>query len=219
MFYRAESGLWRAAPLEGFPWLEHGFGSRHASPPQDNLATLRQIHSGAVVRAQAGGRIGEGDALVTNVAGLRLGVRTADCLPILVVDEQCRAVAAIHAGWRGTLLCIARHAVEALTLHFGSRPGSLHAAIGPGINSCCFEVGPEVAVQFRQLLPGREDLDRKIHLDLVELNRRQLVQAGLKPARIYCGAPCTCCMEEEFHSWRRDRERAGRMLSTIGITA
>ncbi len=220
MFYRSDSGIWRAAALDVFPWLEHGFGSRHASPAEERLATLRQIHSDIVVLpAGPGNRITEGDALATGRPGLRIGVRTADCLPILLVDEQKRAVAAVHAGWRGSVLGIVVRAVETMAREFGSRARSIHAAIGPGINACCFDVGPEVAIQFRKLFPERSDLEGRTRVDLVETNYRQLVAAGLDPANISRGAPCTRCTPGEFHSWRRDGAIAGRMLSSIGIVA
>jgi YfiH family protein len=220
LFYRAESGIWRATPLDAFEWLEHGFGTRQANPDPENLATLHQIHSDLVVRAGGEpGRIGEGDALVTDRPGLRVGVRTADCLPILLVDPERRAIAAVHAGWRGTLLGVAVRAVETMNRLFGSRAGSLWAAIGPGIRGCCYEVGPEVALQFRNIFPERDDLDGKTRLDLAAANRRLLTWVGLSPERIDCGAPCTFCAGREFHSWRRDRESAGRMLSVAGIRA
>ncbi len=218
MFYKTESGIYRAAPLDAFKWLEHGFGSLRASPPAENLATLSQIHSDIVVRADGEtGRLGQGDALVSNRRGVRIGVRTADCLPILLVDQEHRAIAVVHAGWRGTLLSVAVRAAEQMNRLFGSRPAALHAAIGPGIRGCCFEVGPEVAIQFEMLFPERDDLDRKTRVDLVEANRRGLVAAGLTSDRIYTGAPCTFCSTGEFHSWRRDRNSAGRMLSVAGI--
>ena len=220
MFYRTAIGIWRAAPLDAFDWLEHGFGSRHANPSSENLATLNQIHSDVVVR-ECGetGRLGRGDALISDRPGARIGVRTADCLPILIVDEERRAIAVVHAGWRGTVHGVAGRTVESMRRTFGSRPGSLHAAVGPGINVCCFEVGPEVSIQFRQLLPERNDLDRKTHIDLVDVNRRTLIAAGIQPGRIYTGAPCTVCTPGEFHSWRRDGDRAGRMISAAGILA
>lgn len=218
MFRRTESGIWRVTAFDALPWLEHGFGSRHAGSPSGNLATLRQVQSDIVVMASGEcGRIGEGDALITDHPGWRIGVRTADCLPILLVDEQRRAAAAVHAGWRGSILGIAVRTVEAMARCFGSRPESLSAAIGPGINMCCFEVGPEVALQFRKLFPERNDLEGRTRIDLVEANRRQLVLAGLDPQRIFSGAPCTCCTPAEFHSWRRDREPAARMVSWIEI--
>lgn len=218
LYFKNAQQLYQAAPLLELDWLEHAFGTRHAGPDQAGLVTVQQVHSARVAAADGRhGRIAEADALIARLPGARVGVRTADCLPILLADERLRAVAAVHAGWRGTLGGIARRAVEALAEAFGSRPEDLHAAIGPGIGRCCFEVGPEVAEQFAPLFPERKDLSRRTRLDLAEANRRQLAAAGVLPGRIYCGAPCTVCMVEDFHSWRRDRDKAGRMISAAGI--
>ena len=218
LFFKNSSRVIQVEPLAALGWLEHGFGTRHGAPEDGNLATLCQIHSCRVLVADGRtGRIGEGDALIARMPGTRVGVRTADCLPVLLADERLHAVAAIHAGWRGTVQGIAGRTVEALVRTFGSRPEDLHAAIGPGIGFCCFEVGPEVAAEFRALFPERDDLGRRTRVDLAEANRRQLAAAGLPPSRIYCGAPCTVCAPEDFHSWRRDGERAGRMVAVVGI--
>src|SRR5205823_616160 len=130
-----------------FDWLGHAFGTRLFQPP-DGVATLRQIHSDVIVYAGRPGRLAEGDALLSDTPGRLAGVKTADCLPILLADERHRAVAAVHAGWRGAVSQIAPKAVEAMAARWNTRPEDLHAAIGPGIGQCCFEVGPEVAVQF-----------------------------------------------------------------------
>jgi hypothetical protein len=106
--------------------------------------------------------LGEGDALLDNTPGSVVAIKTADCLPILLVDDRHRAVAAVHAGWRGTVAGIAQRAVEAMRAQFGSAPGDLRAAIGPGIGPCCYEVGPEVAAEF-----GRQG---RAHVDLGEAN-------------------------------------------------
>jgi YfiH family protein len=197
--------------LARLAWLDHGFGTRHAAVPEP-LATLHQVHSAVCVDACGrAGRVGEGDALLSDTPGLLVGVRTADCVPILLADETHRAVAAVHAGWRGTVQRIAAHAVEALRARFGTAPAELHAAIGPGIGPCCFEVGPEVAAEFG--MAGR------VKIDLAAINRTQLIEAGVPPERIYSARLCTMCLPEEFHSFRRDRERAGRMISRIGVRA
>ena len=138
-----------------------------------------------------------------------MGVKTADCFPILLADERAHAVAAVHAGWRGTAQRIVMRAVEAMRDSFGTVPADLHAAIGPGIGSCCYEVGPEVAAE----LGAR---DRK-HVDQAFINRGQLIAAGMAPDRIYLAGLCTKCGAEEFHSFRRDGASAGRMLSVIGV--
>ena len=105
-------------------------------------------------------------------AGCLVGVKTADCLPILLVDERHRAVAAVHAGWRGSVSRIVQKAIQAMTARWGTHPDDLHAALGPAIGSCCYEVGPEVAIQFAELFPERRDLDQRAHIDLEDANRR-----------------------------------------------
>ena len=212
MFYQDSRQIYRVTELDALPWLVHGFGTRWAGVPAlyGNLATLRQIHSTTCVRAAGrGGVLGEGDALLENTPGSVVAVKTADCLPILLVDERQRAVAAVHAGWRGTVAGIAQRAVEAMRAEFGALPGELHAAIGPGIGKCCYEVGPEVAAQFGQQGRG--------HVDLAAANRRQLMDAGVTPERIYASNLCTMCRCEEFYSFRRDQEASGRMYSFAGI--
>ncbi|MGA2740636.1 MAG: polyphenol oxidase family protein, partial [Bryobacteraceae bacterium] len=149
-----------------------------------------------------------GDALLENTPGHLVAVKTADCIPILLVDEERRAVAAVHAGWRGTAAGIVRNALRGMREEFGTRPGHVHAAIGPGIGKCCYEVGADVAAQFGETGP--------CHIDLVETNRRQLIEAGIPASRIYAANLCTKCGVEDFHSYRRDKEQAGRMLSFVG---
>ena len=211
MFYRDLENIYRVTELDEFPWLVHGFGTRLADIPARfaRLATLKQIHSASCV--VAGGRtgiLGEGDALLEDQPGSVVAVKTADCIPVLLVDERRRAVAAVHAGWRGTVARIAAHAVAAMGQHFGTRAEDLHAAIGPGIGKCCYEVGAEVAAHFGGQGRG--------HVDLQAANFRQLEEAGVTGRRIHASNLCTMCAEE-FHSFRRDREAAGRMFSFAGI--
>lgn len=211
--YRAPGHILRVSELDSLPWLIHGFGTRHSDIPAQfsNLATLKQIHSAKCIVAQGRtGVLGEGDALLENTPGSMVAVKTADCIPLLLVDDANRAVAAVHAGWRGTAAGIAQSAVEAMSTHFGTAPAHLHAAIGPGIGNCCFEVGPEVAAQF-----GREG---RVHIDLADENRRQLLEVGVTAGRIYASNLCTMC-NADFHSFRRDREQAGRMYSFVGIAS
>ena len=198
--------------LDSISWLIHGFGTRHSTVPAlfDNLATLRQIHSSTCIAAEGrSGVLGPGDALLENTPGAIVAVRTADCIPILLVDERLRAVAAVHAGWRGTVACIVQRTVESMRERFGTSPADLHAAIGPGIGPCCYEVGPDVAAQF-----GAQG---RTHIDLAGANRRQFVEAGVTPGRIYASNLCTMCRPEDFYSFRRDGEAAGRLFSFAGI--
>ncbi len=211
--------MYRARELESLTWLEHGFGTRLAGswtpgPP----VWVRQIHSAKCVPAEGVyGCLGQADALISNTPGVYLTIRTADCVPVLLADVNRRTVAAVHAGWRGTVQVIVQAAVRALEERYGSRAEDLVAAIGPGICKNCYEVGPEVAVQFEKWFPERTDLKARTNLDLVEANRRQLVEAGLDPSRIFTGAPCTSCSPQEFHSWRRDHVKTGRMVAAVAI--
>jgi polyphenol oxidase len=212
VFHKDDHGIYRVEPLDAFSWLIHGFGTRHADVPAlyPRLAFLKQIHSADCILA--GGRsglLGEGDALLENTPGAVVGVRTADCIPILLVDERLRAVAAVHAGWRGTVAGIAARAVAAMSERFGSRVTDLHAAIGPGIGKCCYEVGEEVAAQFGE--KGR------VRIDLTGANRLRLLGAGVTAQRIYASSLCTRCRAGDFHSFRRDKDAAGRMYSFAGI--
>jgi polyphenol oxidase len=197
--------------LENFDWLEHGFGTRESNPDQTAMARLQQIHSAATFVAHAAGCAGEGDALVTQTPGVAVSVRTADCFPILLADPDTRAVAAIHAGWRGTAAGVVRTSLDRMRSAFGTDPRNVFAAIGPGIGACCYEVGVEVARQFGMQGAG--------NLDLAVENSNQLIAAGLRPNRIELVGGCTFCHPQQFFSWRRDHDRAGRMISFIRVTA
>ena len=218
MFYKDSENIYRARPFEAFDWLVHGFGTRWSNNFGScrNLATLHQIHSTAVVSAEGrSGCLGDGDALVENTPGMLVGVKTADCIPILIVDPRRRAVAAVHAGWRGAARKIAVETVEEMQRKFSSRPEDLHAAIGPGIGPCCYEVGPDVVAQFEHYAQVGV-LAHPIHLDLAQINGKQLIGCGVSAGQIYTAGICTMC-NQEFHSYRRDRGQAGRMLSVVGI--
>ena len=219
LFRLDSSHVYRAERLEQFPWLQHGFGTRLSVgwPNAGNLATAKQVHSDQVLVATEPGPLGPGDALISQRPGVTVAVRTADCLPILIVDPRTRAVAAVHAGWRGVVAEIAPKAVEAMRLEFGSRPEDLEIAIGPGIGPCCFEVGPEVAIQFSAFFPERNDLDARVKLDLVETVSRQLRRHGVAEGQIDTSGRCSCCEPELFESYRRDGERSGRMVTVVGL--
>jgi polyphenol oxidase len=200
-----------AEVLERVPWIHHGFGTRQGLATASNLATVKQIHSNLVLTADAPGLCGDGDALVTNRPGVAVSVRTADCYPILLVDTRHRAVAAVHAGWRGTVTHIADRALEKMHAEFGTAPADVYAAIGPGIGVCCYEVGEEVASQF--------GFGARTHLDLASENRKQLEAAGIVPQNIEALGVCTFCDAKRFFSYRREKEKAGRMTSYIKLTS
>jgi polyphenol oxidase len=219
--YRSPDGLWRSPLLDAEVWLEHAFGTALAQPG-GILHELKQVHSAVVVTCAEWREGLEADALVATQAGIGIAVKSADCLPILLADPEKRAVAAVHAGWRGCAAGVAIRTVERMVASIGSRPERLLAAFGPSIRACCFEVGPEVGQQFSPWLPERSDLDSKTHIDLPKICHRQLIAAGLQAGHIASLAPCTVCggglaVPQEFHSWRRDHQTGARMHSAICI--
>ena len=211
------------------------------------LVQLKQIHSAIVHRmdAPSSGPV-VGDGLITNTPGLLLAVKVADCVPVLVADVERRAVGAFHAGWRGTVARIVEKGVGEMRRQFGSVPVDLRAVIGPCIRRCCYSVGAEVRVEFEsqfpyantlfeevfdsnaihvrypllflnQRAPGHGELGPETHLDLVEANRRQLLDAGLQAGNISVVEGCTACDCARFFSHRAEFGRTGRMMGAIGI--
>ena len=186
------------------------------------------------------------DGLITNVPGILLTIQTADCVPILLVDVKKRGIGAFHAGWRGTVKRIVEKGVGTMRAEFGSDPKDIHAAIGPCIAQCCYAVGQEVIDQFRSQFeyadklfkpyfdddpvknkypllfmtaraPGHSNLGPQIHLDLVEANRRQLLDAGVPARNIWSADECTSCDTKRFFSHRKQDGFTGRMMSVVGI--
>ena len=193
------------------------------------LVTAKQVHSADVraVRDDAEARREPApcDALTSNLAKTLLAVQTADCLPVLIVDERARSFAAVHAGWRGTLAGIVARTVERMQLDYDSRPEDLRAALGPAIGACCFEVGSEVLDAFRdgfgyaEELISRPGAGGKGHLDLNRANARQLIDLGVPAERIYDSRLCTVCRNDLFFSYRRERgaeRHVGRLMGVVG---
>jgi len=208
------------------------------------LISLKQIHSDVIHLFNAAPHQPcKGDASATNRPGLLLGVQTADCVPILLVDPKNRAVAAVHAGWRGTLARIAVKAIGQMQMDFKTRPADLFAAIGPSIGGCCYEVGTEVAIQFHSqfadapewfdefrtgdepnpiqwlnmMPPGHQPPPKNVLLDLKKANRAQLLAAGLRPQNIFVSDLCTACRPDLLFSYRKQGPQSGRLLSVIGL--
>jgi purine-nucleoside/S-methyl-5'-thioadenosine phosphorylase / adenosine deaminase len=147
-----------------------------------------------------------------------VSVRTADCMPLLLVWSEGQVVAAVHAGWRGTAQDIAGETVRRLGREFDADPSEIEVAIGPGIGECCYEVGPEVVKQFRAILPDLPARGKGM-LNLVKANQQKLIEAGVEASHIYTGAPCTACNLPDFFSYRKLPGETGRMVSAIGIRA
>ena len=202
--------------------------------------TLRQVHSGVVwpvrdergvwegkLQTAEGKAVLEGDGLMTDLPGVMLGIQTADCVPVLVVDVKKRAVAAFHAGWRGTVARIVERGAGMMREEYGSRPEDLIAAVGPSIGTCCYSVGEEVRSEFGSQFRYAGELFRtggtgQMHLDLPEANRRQLLAAGLGEEQITVVGECTACARDEqgerkYFSHRAEHGFTGRMMSVVGV--
>ena len=195
-----------------FPWLTHGFGLRTSTYP-DDLTTVQQVHSARILDAcgRKGERIGEGDAIISAEPGVAIGIKTADCVPVLLADAENRVVGCVHAGWRGTAANILGATIDALRSR-GCRPEDIHVAIGPSIGSCCYEVGEEVARHFVQWPDGIVAAGVP-KLDLRLINETQAREAGVR--QVWKSNECTFCRPERFYSFRREKEQAGRMISFI----
>ncbi len=206
-----------------------GFGSRAFEAPLTTRLLRKQVHGNAVVDAavaesalgrdagDAYARVeAEADALLCTRDGIVAGVRTADCVPILLVAPQRRWAAVVHAGWRGTIADIAGEAVRAGE-KAGVRPSGILAALGPSIGSCCYEVSEELGDDFERAgLPVLSRVGSKPHLDLREANHVLLERSGVPRANIQNVGPCTRCAHDRYHSFRAEPDHAGRQVSWIG---
>jgi YfiH family protein len=163
------------------------------------------------------------DAIVSNVPGVLAGVKTADCVPILIGDPKTGSFAAVHAGWRGTLAEVAAKALSRMGDQYKTRPDDVRVAIGPAAGSCCYEVGADVIDPFRDRFPDQnlftETRAGHACIDLLQANRGQLISAGVDPDKIHIAPLCTMCRTDLFFSYRREKNRygkVGRLMSVIG---
>jgi len=198
----------------------------HEAYPGMQVARLKQVH-GSVVRTIDGVHDLDqlpADGMVTAAKGIALGIFTADCIPILMIDDEQRIVGALHAGWRGTLADIAAAGVRAMVA-LGARPSRLRAALGPAICVCCFEVDADLAENFARAIPParahvRQGKRGKAYLDLRAIARGQLERLGLPSDAITLVGPCTRCAADRYFS-RRSAGGAttGLQMSFIGFEA
>jgi len=189
--------------------------------------SVRQVHGDGIHIVESSENLGwtqeekqiHADALITEIPGVVLTILTADCVPVLLFDPVRRAAGAVHAGWRGTAQSILPKTVRKMAETYGSRPENLIAAIGPAIGGCCYEVGTEVAEQFESFPEALESAGNGTYrLDLKEINRRQLLAAGMRPERIEISPVCTSCENDRFFSYRKEGGCSGRFMSCIMLT-
>ena len=238
---------YRSSLLAGLPWLVHAFSTRGAGKRPEGgdgvgladqqaerrrffalfqlsftqVYMVNQVHGADVITVEktaAWDPTPEADGLLTNLPGVGLATVHADCVPVLIVDPVRRAIAAIHAGWKGTLAQIVPKALQQMSREYGTVPEDCWAAIGPAIGACCYRVSAERFKLFQKSCPevGLIEQDGIYALDLVAINHHYLRSMGLSDARIDPANLCTSCQREDFYSYRRE-QTTGRMLSLIAI--
>jgi len=180
-----------------------------------------QVHGTNVLACQGQGSMHQDRAdILIGIDGAAVAVRVADCVPVLLADPEAKVIAAIHAGWRGTIAQAVIHAVTAMQ-HHGSKAERMFASIGPCIGPCCFEIDATTANDLSQCCNDAHRFihytGNKAHADLAGINAQQLRCAGLPQTHIEQVSACTCCDAQRFYSWRRDGEQAGRHLAVVAL--
>jgi polyphenol oxidase len=221
--------------LERCQGIHHLFGTRWVESPADiaeylgigeeRTVTAHQVHGNAIrviesMNANERSKETDHDALITRQSGLLIAIATADCVPVLIVDTAQKVIAAVHAGWQGTLKRITGEVVMAMKSRFGSEVQNLRVGLGPAAGPCCYEVGEAVLGPLKAEFPEWRSVIRdrdngKALLDLRSLNRLQLVEIGVPARQIHALDTCTVCCPALFYSYRREGREAGRMYSGI----
>ena len=178
---------------------------------ENDLVVPKQVHGSSVIRVESPGFYPETDGILTNKPGLNLSIQVADCLPVFLFDPMQRAIGLVHSGWHGSALGISKVAVYEMTRHFRTDPRDLQVFFGPSIGPCCYEVGEKVASKFSKeyISCGR--------LNLWQVNRDQLIEAGVLPERIIMSRLCTVCYDNLFYSHRAIKGKTGRMMAVLGF--
>ncbi len=180
----------------------------------DELAIPRQVQGGVVQRVYTQGGYDSCDGLITNSKGVFLAISTADCLPVFLFDPVTKSIGAVHAGWRGSEMNIVPRAIRMMQEEFATSPANLIAYIAPAAGVCCYEVGEDVAKRFPNEFLVRNP---KLHLNLKEHAKTQMLNAGVCNENIEISEYCTICNDKLFHSYRRDKDKSGRMMGVIGL--
>jgi YfiH family protein len=226
-------------PLQDFKFVSHGFTiknkekalstqvtkndlKRHLrkiSSGKEQVIIPQQIHGNGCVTIKKTDKLKKkyrGDAILTNRRDIFLTISVADCIPIFLIEPKRKVIGLIHAGWRGTLLGIAKQAIRKAKKEFGCKPKDFTLLFGPAIQKCCYEISNGIAILFDEdcltRIPGKQP-----KLDLIFANLKQFLNCGVKREKIFVAKDCTCCNKEMFHSFRRDKDEAGRMIAFLGI--
>ena len=224
-------------PLDAFPFVLHGLMIKGRNPasngekkttarllkkvgrPKAKVVSLSQVHRDQCVAITARDSLQKsysGDAVLTDRDDVLASVTVADCLPVFMVNPKRKVIGVIHAGWRGTLLGIARRTIRKARDRFGCEPGEFTLLFGPCIRSCCYRVSDRVAILFGEECVSRRR-DGAPMLNLIHANLKQFTDCGVKKDKIFVIGGCTSCDKELFCSYRRDKENAGRMIGFIAL--
>lgn len=185
---------------------------------ETDIAACKQVHGKEILLADAPGKREGFDAVITNTKGVFAAVSVADCTPVLIYDSTTHAVAAIHAGWRGTVLEIVSATLKKMKTELGTETKNCFAYIGTCISECSFEVGEEVAAQFNTAFVQWNKDKQKHFVDLKKANKAQLLDAGVPVRQIEVSPFCTVLNNDEFFSYRKENGAPGRMMGVIGRT-
>ncbi|HEX7400679.1 MAG TPA: peptidoglycan editing factor PgeF [candidate division Zixibacteria bacterium] len=232
-----QSLSWLTFPLlEKHNMVLHGFTTRkHPASFEQNInpdhlirkitrirrpvISLRQVHQDECVVITSKDKLRKdyrGDAVLTDRKDIFISIQVADCVPIFMLDEKKKVIGLIHAGWKGTLLGIAKRTIETAKEQLGCEPEDFTVWFGPSIRSCCYRVSDDVAILFDDKCVHSSP-PRGATLDLVRINRKQLAGCGVKDNRMFATVSCTCCEEKLFYSYRREKENTGRMVGFLGL--
>ncbi len=226
-------------PLLDFKFVSHGFIIKNKeqylstrvkknvlkrllekiSLEEKHIIVPQQVHGNGCLTIKKGGPLKKkykGDVVLTDRKDIFLAVSVADCLPIFLVEPKSKVVGLIHAGWRGTLLGIAKETIRKAKNEFSCDPKNFTILLGPAIQRCCYEISETIAILFEEdcltRMPGQ-----KAKLNLIYANVKQFLNCGVEREKIFASNDCTCCNKEMFHSFRRDGVKAGRMIAFVGI--
>jgi len=226
-------------PLLNFDFISHGFIIKNKeqnlstqakksslkglvkkiSSEEKHIIIPQQIHGNGCLTIKKGEELKrkyKGDAILTDRKDIFLTVSVVDCLPVFLVEPKRKVVGLIHAGWRGTLLGIAKETIRKAKKEFGCKPEDFTLLFGPAIQKCCYEISEVMAILFDEDGLTRMP-DEKPKLDLMKINLKQFLNCGVKRKKIFATNDCTFCNKDMFHSFRRDGDKAGRMIAFIGI--
>lgn len=200
--------------------------SQVISVPKEKIYSTRQVHGTDVIiiKEQCNSDVKkvEVDGLITNIKGIALSTYHADCVPIYFYDKVNKVIGMAHAGWKGTLNNIAQVMVNNMVKDFSSRLKDIHVALGPSIGVCCYEIGEEVAILFKERYPYNSHIlvekDNKIYLDLWNVNMVNLLNAGIRKENIYLSDYCTSCNTDTVFSYRKEKGTTNRMLAVISLS-